>query len=150
MDVRRARHLPPRYLSPSYCTPDYYSGITSCTYGSYTPGIFLPGSGGAPGYATAARVFVAAAMGLLWLAGRATSTSVRRHRLLAAAVVAAAGAAVAGSAARSGAVVMLLSVGCLAVALRRDASASDPVTGAAGQAGQRGDDQAGRSRLLSA
>ena len=107
----------PGYLSPSYCSTNYLDGTMDCTYSYYTPGIYLPGYvvGGAPGYVTAARIYIAVAVALV-LFGHSRAS---RALVTVAIVTAAAAVAVVGSELRSGSLVLLLSVGCLLMARRR-------------------------------
>lgn len=111
--------LLPGYLEPSYCSTDYVDGTVYCTYGTYTPGMYLPGLtvGGAPGYLTSARVLVAAAVALVVVARRRGS----RELVRVAVVTAGAAIVLVGSELRSGPLVLLVAIGCLLMAERRSA-----------------------------
>ncbi|MBA2716102.1 MAG: hypothetical protein H0U51_03460 [Propionibacteriales bacterium] len=115
----------PGYLSPSYCYTNYYDGTMDCTYSSYSPGFYLPGYvvGGAPGYATAARVFIAVAFALVLFSHRQKSQAL----LTAALVTAAASVALVGGELRSGPLVLLASISCLLMARQR--STPSPTSG---------------------
>lgn len=110
----------PGYFQPSYCSTNYVDGTLDCTYSYFTPGMYFPGLtvGGAPGYATSARVLIAAAFVLVLMARSRGSRQLARVAV----VTAAAAVVLVGSELRSGPLVLLASIGCLLMAARRSAA----------------------------